>query len=1358
VTRATALPTGQRLTITSDVEALQPLVLTNNGGFYPRVINDAFDKITIIAQQLIEQVGRSLKLPISSTASATLPDPVANRLIAWNGSASGFTNVNPADIATVAAYADAYIDLFTGNGTQTAFTLTYDPAVLANLSVSISGVVQVGGEDFTWVGTTLTFLTAPPSGTRIQVRYTRAIPPADLASAVAAAEADRVATAADRVQTGLDRVATAADVVSAEADRVATAADRVQTGLDVIAAEADRVATAADRVQTGLDAVATAADRAATADKVAASALAAGSGASLVGYQRSATGALTRTLDTLLRENVYDYEFYTPDATPLPDATPQDAAYQNFINAAVGKNAVHTGFVTITGGSSDSTTLGGGAWTVFKSPITIPSNTHIVFQDRDSGVQCATSSLSNGAVFQLHAVSNVSFSGPGRIIGDRVTHTGVGGESLMGIVVAGSSKVTIKDVHISNFWGDGILLGYDRLGNPCSNVVIDNVICDNNRRQGMSVTAGTEVDVTNSGFINTNGTAPQAGVDIEPDPGKNVSHIRFANCYFNGNAGDGFQVAPQNGTFVRGVMVTNCSALSNGRDGFFWGGDGSTPGEGGQFTNCFARLNTEAGFRLSGKYTQLSNCHAFNNGTSGYRFRGEFTSLRLNSGASTGNFTAPVHTLSGITAGETVTGGTSGATATVKYWNSVSKNMVATSISGTFVTGETITGGTSGATMVVRSVLTETASSFNTLTNCTARDNTAHGFYMETTSEHNKLVGCFAIGNSTGFRVITDYNVFEACSSLFNIGSGFSINSGADNNVISGGAASGNESSGVSIAGTGNTVRGMVLRHLGLQGTGISVTSTTGYNLIEGNDCYLSSRFSSDLVLTDTTTISRNNRNIQNHPHFRSGTNTPEGAVTAPIGSLFQRTNGSTGTSLYIKESGTGNTGWVGAGASFATVLTSAADSTALNAAAEGTLLSAGTYNLASDVAGLGKAFFGVGPIKFTGAGKLQSPTRFGVGALANNAGFNTSTPTLTDKNSAFGARALYDNTTGYHNSAFGDEALRSCTLGTQNSAFGVDSQYYLTTAADNSSFGVSSLRDNVTGVSNSAFGRACLFGVLGSNNTGVGRNVAYQATTVDKIVGVGSEAFWSLTTGDENVAVGYRSQYLQTTGANNTTVGTEAGYSGVTNSRTTFVGNRAGFSNTADDTTGFGRNALNANTSGLRNTGLGYNSLTLNSTGADNTAGGWNALAASTTGADNTAFGSQALSAAASLRNTAVGSSALIGVTSGDSNTGVGRNVGSGLTTGSGNTYVGAGIAAGSSSEANAVRIGSGTTTRYLFDGTNHTLVGGYVTVGAVRVSGTQVVGAQGAAVADATDAASVITQLNALLARLRTHGLIAT
>ncbi len=41
-----------------------------------------------------------------------------------------------------------------------------------------------------------------------------------------------------------------------------------------------------------------------------------------------------------------------------------------------------------------------------------------------------------------------------------------------------------------------------------------------------------------------------------------------------------------------------------------------------------------------------------------------------------------------------------------------------------------------------------------------------------------------------------------------------------------------------------------------------------------------------------------------------SGAGTPEGAATAPIGSLFLRTDGSMSTTLYVKTAGAGNTGW----------------------------------------------------------------------------------------------------------------------------------------------------------------------------------------------------------------------------------------------------------------------------------------------------------------------------------------------------------------------------------------------------------------------------------------------------------------
>jgi hypothetical protein len=45
-------------------------------------------------------------------------------------------------------------------------------------------------------------------------------------------------------------------------------------------------------------------------------------------------------------------------------------------------------------------------------------------------------------------------------------------------------------------------------------------------------------------------------------------------------------------------------------------------------------------------------------------------------------------------------------------------------------------------------------------------------------------------------------------------------------------------------------------------------------------------------------------------PSF-SCTGTPEGAIIAPIGSTAMRRDGGAGTSFYVKESGTGNTGWV---------------------------------------------------------------------------------------------------------------------------------------------------------------------------------------------------------------------------------------------------------------------------------------------------------------------------------------------------------------------------------------------------------------------------------------------------------------
>jgi hypothetical protein len=62
-------------------------------------------------------------------------------------------------------------DQFSGNGSTTAFTLTYAPASTTSIIVAISGVVQ-NPNLYSVIGTTITFSPAPPTGTNnISVLY-----------------------------------------------------------------------------------------------------------------------------------------------------------------------------------------------------------------------------------------------------------------------------------------------------------------------------------------------------------------------------------------------------------------------------------------------------------------------------------------------------------------------------------------------------------------------------------------------------------------------------------------------------------------------------------------------------------------------------------------------------------------------------------------------------------------------------------------------------------------------------------------------------------------------------------------------------------------------------------------------------------------------------------------------------------------------------------------------------------------------------------------------------------------------------------------------------------------------------------
>jgi hypothetical protein len=180
------LPVGSQLTIIGNLPYDQPLDLPSGGNFSPLALENQLDRIVMQIQQLRENLSRALQVNVNSGASVVLPSPAASNAIAWNVNATGLENVPLADLVTVVAYANHRYDTFAGDGTTTTFALTEDPAVIGNLDVSISGVVQIPAADYLLVSGNLVFTNAPANGTTVLARYGEALPQTSLSIATAA--------------------------------------------------------------------------------------------------------------------------------------------------------------------------------------------------------------------------------------------------------------------------------------------------------------------------------------------------------------------------------------------------------------------------------------------------------------------------------------------------------------------------------------------------------------------------------------------------------------------------------------------------------------------------------------------------------------------------------------------------------------------------------------------------------------------------------------------------------------------------------------------------------------------------------------------------------------------------------------------------------------------------------------------------------------------------------------------------------------------------------------------------------------------------------------------------------------------
>ncbi len=169
------------------------------------------------------------------------------------------------------------------------------------------------------------------------------------------------------------------------------------------------------------------------------------------------------------------------------------------------------------------------------------------------------------------------------------------------------ANVKILGLTLCESGGDGIYLGTAKAGVTNKNFVIKDVVCDKNYRQGISIISAENLLIENTVMRNTDGTAPRAGIDFEPNrPDERIVNCLMRNCLSENNAGAGYvaYLTPLDATSAPvSLRLENCRAIDNGS--FACGiSTGNTPARAlkgkAEFIDCVFQGGKRAGFQMGG--------------------------------------------------------------------------------------------------------------------------------------------------------------------------------------------------------------------------------------------------------------------------------------------------------------------------------------------------------------------------------------------------------------------------------------------------------------------------------------------------------------------------------------------------------------------------------------------------------------------------------------------------------------------------------------------------------------------------------------------------------------------------------------
>lgn len=195
------------------------------------------------------------------------------------------------------------------------------------------------------------------------------------------------------------------------------------------------------------------------------------------------------------------------------------------------------------------------------------------------------------------------------------------GEWRMALSMRSVSNVVVEGLTLRDSGGDGVYLGVSATNSAAprynQHVVLRNLVCDNHRRNALSVISADDLLIEGCAFTNTDGTPPRAGIDFEPNlANERLSNIILRDSILTGNWTCQLQFfLPQlNSTSATTSILVERVLMDEQPGGspvvMFYGSGDSDPGGTVELRDCLVKTVSGSGglgvFRKSAQGTQLT--------------------------------------------------------------------------------------------------------------------------------------------------------------------------------------------------------------------------------------------------------------------------------------------------------------------------------------------------------------------------------------------------------------------------------------------------------------------------------------------------------------------------------------------------------------------------------------------------------------------------------------------------------------------------------------------------------------------------------------------------------------------------------